>query len=121
MMTEIITEHELVNEEASYEVKISVNWSWVDNGIGHYEWWGSSEFQTKMELEVESFYIECVTVNEEYSGVVSYTVTRDEKDEFTGLWADVEAWVNSEVEELDAPEVYYDDDDYDYHDDYVDD
>ena len=109
-MTEIITDTILTNEDEGYDVEVSVGWTWVDNGIGAYEFWGTPSMDIRMELELEWFYIESISFDEEFSGGPSWTMERSEKDKYPELWAKVEAWVESEVENLDRPEIDY----YDY-------
>ncbi len=111
-MTEIITEQVLINEDANYEVNVSIAWTWVDNGIGSYEFWGTPGVDVRMELEFDGFYIDSVVFDEEFGGGVSWTMTQEDKEHHPELWKSVEEWVEAAIEELDPPEADYYDDEY---------
>ena len=115
-MTEIITEIELYNEEANYEVSVSVSWEWVDNGIGTYEFWGTPSIDVRMELEQSGFYIDSVSFDEECGGGVAWTMEHADKTQHPKLWKEIELWVEDQVAELDPPEAYYGEDEDDYYD-----
>ena len=54
MTSTLCTTTELLGSE--FDVTAEFEASWVDNGIGHYEFWGAKGFDSRLEWEVEEIY-----------------------------------------------------------------
>ena len=114
-MTEVTTIHELETEdkETYITIEVEVSWSWVDNSIGSYEFWGTPGIHTQYDLEMSDYYINSFTIEDE-STVGHYENTKESKEKYPDVWKMIEEKTESLVENIDPPENEYADSDDNY-------
>jgi len=109
---ETYTEHIVDNSldaESYFVAKVSATWSWSDNGVGFYEFWGTPGHHEDWGWEYEGYFIEEVAVfNNEEELVVSLTHSVDNSiaPEHEDIWNAVNEMVCEEMESLDPPDEH---------------
>ena len=119
-MTEVMTEHAFTDSfdsESYFIASVSVAWKWEDCGIGHYEFWGTVGNDVNMQLEFDGYYIEAIEIYDSDDVLTKSLENNDNnRQSFADIFDFVTRYVDDEVDNLDAPDDYYMEDEYNEYD-----
>lgn len=65
MISEHEVDGEILNGTFTFLAKIEAEWKIVDNGIGHYEFWGSVGYHTTQDPELDFYWMNDIFIYDE--------------------------------------------------------
>jgi len=84
----------MLDDQYFYSALVSVEWRPEDCGIGHYEFWGSHGYDSRIELKYETMFIEMLTIID---------VTNDETILDNAVWTRDNSPTNEWMERVAGP------------------